>query len=126
MDLGTHMVCARFYPLEPGVTAAGPHDGVARGARRGYRGARMEEERGGVERERGEGELTLGSKSGDHRLQNLGHHGGEREVATREKSNERKGPGGQWGAGAPGARGPSWAGLGWAAPRAKTPWHAQP
>jgi hypothetical protein len=20
MDLGTHMVCARFYPLEPGVT----------------------------------------------------------------------------------------------------------
>ena len=30
------------------------------------------------ERERG-GELTSGSKSGDHRLQNLGHHGGERE-----------------------------------------------
>jgi hypothetical protein len=51
------------------------------------------------ERERG-GELTSGSKSGDHRLQNLGHHHGERErwqrereVAAREKSNERKRPG---------------------------------
>jgi hypothetical protein len=31
----------------------------------------------GRERERG-GELTSGSKSGNHRLQNLGHHGGER------------------------------------------------
>jgi hypothetical protein len=43
------------------------------------------------ERERG-GELTSGSKSGDHRLQKLGHHHREREreVATREKSNERK------------------------------------
>jgi hypothetical protein len=45
----------------------------------------MEEVRGGggEERERGrerggEGKLTSGSKSGDHRLQNLGHHG-ERE-----------------------------------------------
>jgi hypothetical protein len=28
--------------------------------------------------------------------------------------------------GAPGARGPSWARLGWAAPWVKTPWHAQP
>jgi hypothetical protein len=40
------------------------------------------------ERERG-GELTSGSKSGDHRLQNLGHHGerergGGEEVAARE------------------------------------------
>jgi hypothetical protein len=45
--------------------------------------------------------------------------------------------GGAWGGhGAPGARGPSWAtpgraglgrvGLGWAAPRVKTLWHAQP
>jgi hypothetical protein len=25
-----------------------------------------------------------------------------------------------------GARGSSWAGLGWAAPQVKTPWHAQP
>jgi hypothetical protein len=38
---------------------------------------------GGEERGRGEGELTSGSKSGDHRLQNLGHHGGEREVEER-------------------------------------------
>jgi general stress protein YciG len=36
------------------------------------------------ERERG-GELTSGSKSGDHRLQNLGHHGGERERGGRER-----------------------------------------
>jgi hypothetical protein len=41
------------------------------------------------ERERG-GELTLGSKSGDHRLQNLGHHrereggGGERGCCAGE------------------------------------------
>jgi hypothetical protein len=54
---------------------------------------------------------------------------GEREVAVREKSNERKGIGGRaWGAG--GARGTraelGRAGLGWAAPWIKTPWHAQP
>jgi hypothetical protein len=46
----------------------------------------MEEEMGGGGEEReGEGkggELTSGSKSGDHRLQNLGHHG-EREVEER-------------------------------------------
>jgi hypothetical protein len=34
------------------------------------------------ERERG-GELTSGSKSGDHRLQNLGHNGREREMEER-------------------------------------------
>jgi hypothetical protein len=40
---------------------------------------------------------------------------GERELATREKSNERKGTRGAHGEqGVPGARGPSWAGLGWA------------
>jgi hypothetical protein len=40
---------------------------------------------------------------------------GEREVAAREKSNERKGPGGAHGEqGAPGARGPSWVGPDWA------------
>jgi hypothetical protein len=81
----------------------------------------MEEERGGEgkrERERGgEGELALGSKSGDHRLQNLGHHGerevGEREVAAREKSNERKGPGGTH-MGSRGRQGRAGrAGLGW-------------
>jgi hypothetical protein len=37
---------------------------------------------GKSERVRG-GELTSGSKSGDYRLQNLGHHGGEREVERR-------------------------------------------
>jgi hypothetical protein len=49
-------------------------DGGAPGRRRG-RGGEGKRER---ERERG-GELTSGSKSGDHRLQNLGHHHGERE-----------------------------------------------
>jgi hypothetical protein len=43
----------------------------------------------------GEGELTSGSKSGDHRLQNLGHHRGERERWRRGgcyagKLNEKK------------------------------------
>jgi hypothetical protein len=60
---------------------------------------------------------------------------GEREVVAQEKSNERKGTRGAraWGAG--GARGtraeqgraePGCVGLGWAAPRVKTLWHAQP
>jgi hypothetical protein len=31
MDLGTHMVCARFYPLELGVTARRPDDRPSRG-----------------------------------------------------------------------------------------------
>jgi hypothetical protein len=58
---------------------------------------------------------------------------GEREVAAREKSNERKGTRGRAHGeqGAPGARGPSWArlcwvGLGWATPWVKIPWHTQP
>jgi hypothetical protein len=39
----------------------------------------------GREEGRGRGEeLTLGSKSGDHRLQNLGHNGEEREVEERK------------------------------------------
>jgi hypothetical protein len=55
------------------------------------------------ERERGR-ELTSGSKFGDHRLQNLGHHGerdrgGGEEVAVRE--NQMRG-----------ARGPERTGLG--------------
>jgi hypothetical protein len=60
------------------------------------------------------GELTSGSNSGDHRLQNLGHYGErevgerEREVAAREiQMREGDEEGGAWGwAGAPGARGP--------------------
>jgi hypothetical protein len=45
-----------------------------------------EEERGRGGEERGRGELTSGSKSGDHRLQNLEHHG--------ERERERGGRGG--------------------------------
>jgi hypothetical protein len=65
--------------------------GRRRAAAAGLQGVRREEERGGGrerEREReGEGrggELTSGSKSGDHRLRNLGHHG-ERERDGRER-----------------------------------------
>jgi hypothetical protein len=86
-------------------------------ARRGGEGeGKRERER---ERERG-GELTSGSKSDDHRLQNLGHHrererGGGEEAAAREnqmRERERR-EGRAWGRGrAPGARGPEW--VGWA------------
>jgi hypothetical protein len=87
------------------------------------------------------GELTSGSKSGDHRLQNLGHHG-EREGWRRGgccagKSNVRKEEkgGGAWGRGrVSGARGPeraSWAGLGrtgsgWVAGWDISPQHMRP
>jgi hypothetical protein len=63
------------------AAGAGEPSGRARpGARlgagaQGARGADREATRG---RSRG-GELTSGSKSGDHRLQNLGHHHMERE-----------------------------------------------
>jgi hypothetical protein len=69
-----------------GVLDRGPQ-GARAGGRVGSRpgrtlgGCAREEGRGGEgkrEREKG-GELTSGSKSGDHCLQNLGHHGGERE-----------------------------------------------
>jgi hypothetical protein len=60
---------------------------VARGrqgrAGEGARGKKEGEGEGKRERERG-GQLTSGSKSGDHRLQNLGHNGGEREVEERK------------------------------------------
>jgi hypothetical protein len=82
-----------------------------RGARTGGTGGRAGkkngegEEKRVREREMG-GELTSGSKSSDHRHQNLGHHGGERERWRRGsccagKSNERKGEkgGGTWGRG---------------------------
>jgi hypothetical protein len=73
------------------------------------------------ERERG-GELTSRSKSGDHRLRNLGHHHGERERWERERERLLRGrnqmkeidqgeAGHAYGEqGAPGARGPGWAG----------------
>jgi hypothetical protein len=60
-----------------GATGAGARDGERTGARR--EGGGVEREGEGRCRERGRGELTSGSKSGDHRLQNLGHHG-EREM----------------------------------------------
>jgi hypothetical protein len=74
------------------------------------------------ERERGEGrggELTSGSNFGDHRLQNLGHHG-EREVEEGEggccagNPNERgRRGGGAWGGvGRQGRAGPGRARLG--------------
>jgi hypothetical protein len=72
-------------------------------------------------RGRGRGELTSGSKSSDHRLQNLGHHGereggGGEEVVAREnqmKERERREGARAWVRGrARGARGPERAGLG--------------
>jgi hypothetical protein len=85
-------------------------------ARRGEEGAGIRER----ERERG-GELTSGSKSSDHHLQNLGHHeererGGGEEVVAREnqmKERERREGVRAWVRGkASGARGPERAGLG--------------
>jgi hypothetical protein len=73
------------------------------------------------------------SKSNDHRLQNLGHHRGERESWRRGgccagKFNERKeekGEGAHGGeAGALGRAGQS--GPGWVASRGKNPRHTQP
>jgi hypothetical protein len=59
--------------------AHGPRRGRVTGRRRGRAGKKKGEGEGKRERERERGEeLTSGSKSGDHRLQNLGHHG-ERE-----------------------------------------------
>jgi hypothetical protein len=46
------------------------------------RGKKEGEGEGKREKERG-GELTSGSKSDDHRLQNLGHNRGEREMEER-------------------------------------------
>jgi hypothetical protein len=139
----------------PGAARRGPRGrtGGAEGLRRGApRGLRREAARGrkkGRGRGRGEGEgrggeLTSWSKFGDHCLQNLGHHGEERERWRRGgccagKLNERKEEKGEGGAhgegqGARGARarvGPSWARPsrarpGWVASRVKIPRHAQP
>jgi hypothetical protein len=110
---------------EAGARRRGPRP--RRGARAGGNGGRAGKKKGEGEekierereRERG-GDLTSGSKSGDHRLQNLGHHGGRErggeEVAVREnqmKERERKEGARAWGRGsAPGACGPERAGLG--------------
>jgi hypothetical protein len=119
------------------VGGAQPRRGGARGrARRvvgggmGPRGTRTGATRGGKNkgrgrrRGRGRGELTSGNKSGDLRLQNLGHHGGERGGRERElcagelnEGKETRG-GGAWHGEGQGARGawakarPSWAGSG--------------
>jgi hypothetical protein len=67
----------------------------------------------------GGGELTLGSKSDNHRLQNLGHNGEEREVEERKLLRGKKlmrgrprraGARAGGGAGAPGRAGQGWAG----------------
>jgi hypothetical protein len=69
----------------------GPHAGAAGGARAGEKkeGARREEKGRERKRERkengGEGSSPRGSDSGDHRLQNLGHHRREREMGERER-----------------------------------------
>jgi hypothetical protein len=111
----------------------GVHAGEKKGCTQGREGEEEEEgERGGE----GRGAHLGDPNSGDHRLQDLGHHG-ERErcgtggVCCAGELNEGKRPGerGAHGEGT-GARG-AWAelgqaGLGWAAPRVKTPWHAQP
>jgi hypothetical protein len=53
-------------------------EGGARGEGKGRKRKREREEKGG------EGSSPRGSNSGDHRLQNLGHHGG-RERDGRER-----------------------------------------
>jgi hypothetical protein len=117
---------ARWGPGEGRRRALGAGGGgrAARGGGGGGEGGGGVARRGGegegkrereTERERG-GELTSGPKSGDHRLQNLGHHeererGGGEEVAAREnqmrererREGTRRGDMGT---------GPDWAGLG--------------
>jgi hypothetical protein len=131
-----------------GGAPRGPRRGGVRGRRGGGRGATLGGRQGATqggrtgkkegegegkrERERGgEGELTSRSKSGDHRLQNLGHHGGEREVEERRLLREkiewekgREGRGGAYGEGQ--GTGGTRARAGWVASQDKNPRHAQP
>jgi hypothetical protein len=76
-----------------GATREGPGAAAPRGARREGKGRKRKRER---EEKGGEGSSPRGSNSGDHRLQNLGHHGGrERERLLRGRNQMReKGPGG--------------------------------
>jgi hypothetical protein len=64
-------------PEGRGGRAGAPRGGCHGHAQRGRAGEEEGEGEGKRERERG-GELTSGSNSDDHRLQNLGYHG-ERE-----------------------------------------------
>jgi hypothetical protein len=89
--------------------------GGTQGRRKG-RGKGEREGEGGRREGRGE-ELTSRSKSSDHRLQNLGHHGGERDGRERElcAGELNEGKRGKGGAGAPGRvvqSGPGWVRLG--------------
>jgi hypothetical protein len=71
--------------VEEGAGRARPGEGAGVGERRKKRkGRERERERERRRRGRGRGELTSGSKSGDHHLQNLGHHGEERDGRERE------------------------------------------
>jgi hypothetical protein len=122
---------ARARQGAAGSAAGGPREGARQGPRggaageplggrgarrrRGTRGGRLGRAQGGragEEEGEGEGKLTSGSKSGDHRLQNLGHHEWrEREggccAGELNEGKRDKGRGGGHGEGtAPGARGP--------------------
>jgi hypothetical protein len=102
-----------------GVGSPGGRDGgrglPGRGAQweQGHRGEAM----GGGKRERERGAHLRDPNSGDHRLQDLGHHGGRERggrggcCAGELNEGKRPGEGARMGrARAPGARGPSWAG----------------
>jgi hypothetical protein len=90
---------------------------------------RGEKEGAGEGKRERERELTSGSKSSDHCLQNLGHHGGERgggeEVAARENQmrerEKRERRGRAWGRyGRQGRAGPGRVGLGHVAGQKRT------
>jgi hypothetical protein len=66
----------------PGAARGRTPEGHARARQGATREEEEGEGEGKRERERGGGELTSGSKSDDHRLQNLGHHR-EREMGER-------------------------------------------
>jgi hypothetical protein len=72
-----------------GCAIGAAREGLQGGARAGEKkGARVGKGKGGRGRgrERREGSSPQGSNSGDHRLQNLGHHGErEREMGERER-----------------------------------------
>jgi hypothetical protein len=75
---------------------AGGAAGAGQGRREGRAGSRQGPRRGREQREKegeGKGErgrgAHLGSKSGDHRLQNLVHYGEEREVGERKLLREK-------------------------------------
>jgi hypothetical protein len=93
----------------------------AQGTRREHVQGRRKGSGRGRERERErERELTSGSKSGDHCLQNLGHHGGERErefcAGELNEGKEIRGGAGRLGRTGQGRAELGRAGSGWAGP----------